>query len=165
MFMIPLFKTSDSVPVPHYHGFLALLKQYPVMSQIWRLKDTVFPNIAGIWLDPDVNLLESFLLSVHYDRTQALFCTVNTSNSKSYCYVCLDISIAWWSFAPLSVQKVLKEPLKCGTSVLRRMSVVPSSSLQGDLVHEKLILLCWLVCHREIQLNSFNSPKREIGLW
>lgn len=93
-----------------------------------------------------------------------LHCKDHKPKSKSY-YSCLDVSTAWWSFVSLSVQQIQKQPLKCWTFVLSRTFVMPSSSLHGDSVHENLLLLSWLVCHRKILFSSFNSQKRETGLW
>lgn len=144
--MVLLLKPQAQFPVPHNHSLIALLKQYSVMSQILRLKDAIFTNIAGFWLDPDVNVLQSFLLSLHYERTLASFCT--TSLPVNATVVCL----LWYQYILVVFCLYLskKQPLKCGTFVVSRTFVVPSSSPQGDLVHENLILLSWLVCHRKI---------------
>lgn len=159
--MVLLLKPQAQFPAPHNHSFIALLIQRPD----FKIKAYHFHRHCRAPIRPWCKPAWEFSAVCALWEDTAFVCTVKATSLKAN-----PITLAWMSVQPdgllsLSVQQVQNQPLKCWTFVLNRTFVMPSSSLHGDSVHENLLLLSWLVCHRKILFSSFNSPKRETGLW
>ncbi len=109
--MILLLKPRAQFPVPHHHSFIALLKQYPVMSQILRLRIPFSQDCRDL-IRPWCKLAWEFstFCALWEDPGFVVHCKDHKPNTKSYCvtYVCLNISKAWRLFCPPFCPKTTK---------------------------------------------------------
>lgn len=88
---------------------------------------------AGLWLDPDVNLLK-VCCCLHSMGSLCLHC--HHHQLEKFCCACLDASVAWWSFVLLSVN-VYKSSLK-----------LINFCLEQDVCHP-IIISSWRLCAKK----------------